>query len=73
MLDNAPDKKYVPVHVVIDGVTFRNVAIRPKGASSLLTVAMSDSDRFSFKIEFDHYDSAKTYHGLDKMCIRDRL
>ena len=71
MLDNALDKKYIPAHVVIDGEPFKNVAIRPKGASSLLTVAMSDSHRFSFKIEFDHYDSANTYHGLDKLALNN--
>lgn len=73
MLDNATDKEYVSAHVVIDGEAFKNVAIRPKGGSSLLTVAMSDSHRFSFKIEFDHYDSANTYHGLDKLALNNLI
>ena len=75
MLDNAVDKEYIPVHVVIDGEAIKNVAIRPKGASSLLTIAMSDSipDRYSFKIEFDHYDSSKTYHGLDKLALNNLI
>lgn len=73
MLENAMDKPYVPAHVVIDGEAFKNVAIRPKGASSLLTVAMSDSERFSFKIEFDHYDGANTYHGLDKLALNNLI
>ena len=30
-----------------------------------------DSDRYSFKIEFDQYDSTKTYHGLDKLSLNN--
>ncbi len=25
----------------------------------------------AFKIEFDHYDSTNTYHGLDKLCLNN--
>ena len=27
--------------------------------------------RYSFKIEFDHYDSMKNYYGLDKLCLNN--
>lgn len=47
------------------------MGIRPKGNTSLSTVANSDSDRYSFKIEFDHYDSTSTYYGLDKLCLNN--
>ena len=30
-----------------------------------------DSDRYSFKIEFDQYDSTKSYYGLDKLCLNN--
>ena len=30
-----------------------------------------DSDRYSFKVEFDQYDSTKSYHGLDKLCLNN--
>ena len=31
------------------------------------------SDRYSFKIEFDQYDSGKTYYGLDKLCLNNLI
>lgn len=71
MLDNATAEEYIACSVVVDGESFKNVAIRPKGNTSLSTVASSDSDRYSFKIEFDHYDSTKTYHGLDKLALNN--
>lgn len=71
MLENAREEEYISCNVVIDGESRKNVAIRPKGNSSLSTVASSDSDRYSFKIEFDHYDGNNTYYGLDKLCLNN--
>ncbi len=45
--------------VVIDGESYKNVAIRAKGNTSLSSVRQFGSQRYSFKIEFDHYDSGK--------------
>ena len=73
MLDNALDKQYIPCNVVIDGENIKNVAIRPKGASSLFAVSQSDSDRLSFKVEFDHYEPSKTYYGLDKLALNNLI
>jgi spore coat protein CotH len=73
MLENALDKQYIPCNVVIDGESVKNVAIRPKGASSLFSVSQSSSDRFSFKVEFDHYEPSKTYYGLDKMALNNLI
>ncbi|MGI6665391.1 MAG: CotH kinase family protein [Christensenellaceae bacterium] len=71
MLTNATSKEYITCHVVIDGNSVKNVAIRTKGNSSLSSIATSESDRYSFKIEFDHYDSSKTYQGLDKLALNN--
>ena len=30
-------------------------------------------ERYSFKIEFDHYDSGKSYHGLDKLSLNNLI
>lgn len=30
-----------------------------------------DSDRYSFKVEFDQYDKNKSYHGLDKLSLNN--
>ena len=73
MLDNALAEEYIACSVVVDGEAYRNVGIRPKGNSSLTTVAQSDSDRYSFKLEFDHYDKNQTYYGLDKLCLNNAI
>ena len=72
-LETAGSEAYSVCSVVIDGETFRNVGIRGKGNTSLSSVSSMDSDRYSFKIEFDQYDSAKTYHGLDKLSLNNLI
>ncbi|WP_333651894.1 CotH kinase family protein [Lacrimispora sp.] len=72
MLDNATAEEYIPATVVINGTKIENVGIRPKGNSSLRTVAQDDTtDRYSFKIEFDHYISGQTWMGLDKIALNN--
>lgn len=71
MLENALQEEYVTCAVVIDGETYRNIALRTKGNTSLSQVSSMDSDRYSFKIEFDHYESNKTYYGLDKLILNN--
>jgi len=70
-LDTAQSEEYSVCSVVIDGEAINNVGIRGKGNTSLSTVSSMDSDRYSFKIEFDQYDSTKTYHGLDKLSLNN--
>ncbi len=70
MLDSAKEE-YISCDVTINGTTVKSVGIRPKGNSSLSMVASSDSDRFSFKFEFDHYIDGQNYLGLDKMVINN--
>lgn len=70
-LSHCTDEEYVQCTVVIDNETYKNVAIRAKGNTSLTQVASYGNDRYSFKIEFDHYDSTKTYYGLDKLCLNN--
>ena len=66
-IDNATSEQYYVANVVIDGEAYKNVGIRGKGNTSLSTVSSLGSERYSFKIEFDQYDSTKSYHGLDKL------
>lgn len=70
-IENCEDEEYVACTVIIDGEKYKNVAIRAKGNTSLSTVSQMDSQRYSFKIEFDHYQSGLTYHGLDKLCLNN--
>ena len=71
MLENGADKEYIFSTIVIDNNAIKNVAIRTKGNSSLRDIVSSDSDRYSFKIEFDHYDDSISYFGLDKLCLNN--
>ena len=72
-ITNAVSEEYYAADVVIDGEACKNVGIRAKGNTSLSTVASLGSERYSFKIEFDHYDSAKSYHGLDKLSLNNLI
>ena len=66
--ENCRSEEYYNCTVVIDNESFKNVAIRGKGNTSLSSVT---NDRYSYKIEFDHYDSTNTYYGLDKLCLNN--
>lgn len=70
-LTTAQSEEYSDCTVVIDGEAFKNVGIRGKGNTSLSTVSSMDSDRYSFKVEFDQYDKNKSYHGLDKLSLNN--
>lgn len=70
---DATSEEYYVADVVIDGESYKNIGIRAKGNTSLSTVASLGSERYSFKIEFDHYDSTKTYHGLDKLNLNNLI
>ena len=70
-LAGCTDEEYVLCDLVIDGESFSNVAIRAKGNTSLTQVASYGNDRYSFKVEFDHYDGSISYHGLDKLSLNN--
>jgi len=71
MLDNASEEEYYACDVEVNGTTFYNVGIRPKGNTSLSSIVSSDSDRYSFKLEFDHYVDGQTCFGLDKLILNN--
>lgn len=72
-LDTATSEEYAACHLVIDGESCKNVAIRGKGNTSLSSVQAYGNDRYSFKVEFDHYQSGATYHGLDKLSLNNLI
>lgn len=46
--------------------------IRPKGNTSLTSIASDPTtDRYSFKLEFDHYVDGRTCFGLDKLILNN--
>ncbi len=69
LLDNARDEQYVDSTVVVDGERFSHVGLRAKGNNSKNLIHRYGHSRYSLKIEFDHYDSGLTYHGLDKLSL----
>ena len=70
-IDSAQSEEYSECAVIIDGEAYKNIGIRGKGNTSLSTVSTMDSERYSFKIEFDKYDKNKSYYGLDKLCLNN--
>ena len=72
-LDTCTSEEYVSCTLVIDGESYKNVAIRGKGNTSLSSVASYGNDRYSFKVEFDHYQTGKSYYGLDKLSLNNLI
>jgi len=72
-IENCESEEYSECTVVIDGEKHSNIAIRAKGNTSLSTVSSLNSDRYSFKLEFDHYDNSKSMDGLDKLCLNNLI
>ncbi|MCH5263595.1 MAG: CotH kinase family protein [Lachnospiraceae bacterium] len=70
-IENCANEEYVNCTVIIDGEAYRNVGIRAKGNTSLTAVESYGNNRYSFKIEFDHYDDGGSYYGLDKLCLNN--
>ena len=73
MLENAVNEEYIKVNVVVNGTTFYDVGIRPKGNSSLTQVASSDSDRYSFRLKFDEYVEGQTCFELDSFVVNNMM
>ena len=67
-LETAAQEEYVPCTVVIDGETFSQVGLRAKGNNSRRLTEKYGLDRYSLKLEFDHY-SPGSYYGLDKFSL----
>lgn len=72
MLANATAEEYYQCDVEINGTAFYRVAIRPKGNTSLTSIASDPTtDRYSFKLEFDHYVDGQSCFGLDKLILNN--
>ena len=71
LLENPLEKTKYKANVTIDGNRVENVSFATKGNTSLSQVASSDSDRYSFKINFGKYEKGQTYQGLDKLNLNN--
>ncbi|MGF7142798.1 spore coat protein CotH [Anaerotaenia torta] len=70
-LETATREEYSPCTIVIDGEKYSNIGIRGKGNTSLSQVAAYGNDRYSFKVEFDQYNTGGSYYGLDKLSLNN--
>ena len=74
MLDNAASEEYTAANITVNGTTYNNVAIRPKGNSSLSQLVTDDStERCSFKIKLDKYVDGQTLDGLSKLVLNNNM
>ncbi|MCC0670041.1 CotH kinase family protein [Clostridioides sp. ZZV14-6009] len=71
MNENAIKEEFKVAKVTVDGDAYGNVGIRTKGNSSLTSVANSDSDRYSYKINFDKYNTSKSMEGLTQLNLNN--
>ena len=68
-LESASGEEYQSCDITIDGEHFENVGLRVKGNNSKNLVEKYGHERYSLKVEFDHYSSEMNYYGLDKMSL----
>lgn len=73
ILDNPTAEEYVEATVTINGEAYDNVGVRAKGNSSLSSVANSDSERYSLKVDFAQYDTNQTFYGLEKINLNNNF
>lgn len=67
-LDTAADEQYTSCTIVIDGEVFSNIGLRVKGNNSRRLTEEYGLDRYSLKVEFDHFQYG-SYYGLDKFSL----
>lgn len=74
MLENATAKEYYVCDVQINDRKICNVGLRTKGNTSLSSIARNpETDRYSLKLEFDHYVEGQTCFGLDKLVLNNNF
>lgn len=72
LLANPLEKTKYKVNATIDGEKIEDISFATKGNTSLSSVAGdSESDRYSFKLNFGKYVDGQTYYGLDKLNLNN--
>jgi len=64
---DALEEEYVQADFWFDGELVEDIAVRPKGNSSLNSVVRQGSTRLSLKVDFNFFNSARTFRGLKKL------
>ena len=68
-LETASEEEYTECNLSIDGETFSSVGLRAKGNNSLRLVEEYGLDRYSLKIEFDHFQDGIPITGLTSSLL----
>jgi len=68
---NALAEQYVRADFWFDGELVPDVAVRPKGNSSLWQATQSESPRFSLKVDFNLLNRARDFRGLKKVNLNN--
>ncbi len=68
---NARMEQYVRGDFWFDGRRYPNVAVRAKGMSSLMSVADGRSIRLPLKVDFNFFNSARSFQGLTKVSLNN--
>ncbi|MGW8426813.1 CotH kinase family protein [Peribacillus simplex] len=72
ILDNPSEKEVVASDVTINGEKVENVGFRTKGNLSLNSVVqMEDSERYSWNIDFNYYQTDQNLHGLKEFDLNN--
>jgi spore coat protein CotH len=71
MQANARAEEYERADFWCDGELVPDVAVRPKGNSSLMSVSQSGSPRMSLKVDFNFFNSARDFYGLKKINLNN--
>ncbi len=66
---NARAKPYVRADFWFDGEPVKNVAVRTKGMSSLMSSARSA--RLPLKVDFNFFNTAQTFHEIKKLALNN--
>ncbi len=67
MLRQATAEEYVKADFWYDGKLLPDVAVRPKGNSSLMSVVASRSPRLSLKVDLNFFNDARHLNGVKKL------
>ncbi len=67
-LETAAQETYISCDLTIDGERFSKVGLRAKGNNSRRLTEKYGLDRYSLKLEFDHFTRGN-YYGLDKFSL----
>ncbi|SNT27538.1 CotH protein [Anaerovirgula multivorans] len=67
------EEEYKSVTITVDGITLEDVGFRTKGNSSLKSVARSDSERYSFKININKYIKDQYLLDLDEFVVNNNF